>query len=99
VERSGWPQGADLSFWTVINLLFLGVCCSAVAYIGYIYAVKRLGATLTASFLNLVPVVTVISGFLVLHETLTWIQFMGICLIMFSLLKLNGSLPTIKQPN
>jgi drug/metabolite transporter (DMT)-like permease len=93
LEASRWPELTALSLNTLVNLLFLGIFCSALAYICYLYAVKRLGATLTAAFLNLIPVVTIISGFLVLHERLFPTQLTGIALIMFSLYSLNRVTP------
>lgn len=73
----------------LLNLLYLGIFCSAFAYFFYIYATKRLGATVSSAFLNLVPIVTVISGFLVLHESLAFAQIAGMALIMISLFKLS----------
>lgn len=67
-EIPRWPELKDLKFIPLLNLIFLGVFCSAAAYFCYIYAVKRLGATIAAAFLNLVPVVTVIFGFLILDQ-------------------------------
>lgn len=93
LERHRWPALTALAPNTLVNLLFLGMFCSALAYICYIYAVKRLGATLSAAFLNLVPVVTIICGFLILHERLFPIQLAGIALIMFSLFTLNRVTP------
>lgn len=74
---------------STLNLIYLGVFCSALGYYFYIYAVKRLGATISSAFLNLIPVVTVISGFLVLHESLQIIQVAGMALIMFSLYQIS----------
>jgi len=89
-EIDRWPDPTSLSPNSLGNLVFLGVFCSAIAYFFYIYAVKRLGATVCAAMLNLIPVVTVISGHLVLHETLVWIQICGMGLTMMGILGLNG---------
>lgn len=88
-EAARWPSLAEVSISSLANLLFLGVFCSALAYFFYIYAVKRLGATVSATFLNLIPVVTVISGSIVLHEELFWIQICGMGIIMASIFWLN----------
>ena len=73
----------------LLNLIYLGVFCSAISYFSFLYAIKRLGPTVSSAFLNLIPVVAVITGFLVLGERLTLIQYFGMALIMLSLFKLS----------
>ncbi|MGE5528394.1 MAG: DMT family transporter [Patescibacteria group bacterium] len=84
IGRWRMPSTAPL-----LHLLYLGVCCSALGYIFYVYAVKRLGATVSAAFLNLVPVVTVICGYFILGERVSWPQLAGMALILASLYALN----------
>ncbi len=86
-------QWRTITLVPLLNLLYLGIFCSALGYIFYIYGVKRLGATVAAIFLNLTPVVTVIFGFLVLQETITVIQFCGMALVILSLTVLNVKMP------
>ncbi len=81
-EMKRWPAVSELSVPVFANLIFLGVFCSGFAYIFYIYAVRRLGATVSSAFLNLIPVVTVVCGYVLLQDTLTWIQILGMALIM-----------------
>lgn len=88
-EIGRWPNPSSLSTATLVNLVFLGVFCSAVAYFFYIYAAIRLGATFSAAMLNLIPVVTVIAGHFILQETLLWIQIFGMGLIMIAIYGLN----------
>lgn len=88
-EIGRWPSPSSLSANVLANLVFLGVFCSAVAYFFYIYAAKRLGATLSAAMLNLIPVVTVIAGYLILQEALAWVQICGMGLTMLSVYELN----------
>ncbi len=73
----------------LLNLIYLGVFCSALSYFSFLHAIKRLGPTVSSAFLNLTPVVAVITGFLVLGERLSLIQYLGMALIMFSLFKLS----------
>ena len=80
----------------LLNLIYLGVFCSAVSYFSFLYAIKRLGPTVSSAFLNLIPVVAVITGFLVLGERLTFIQYLGMGLIMLSLLKLSKDQQSVK---
>jgi drug/metabolite transporter (DMT)-like permease len=88
-EMGRWPNLTSLSPAIWMNLIFLGVFCSALEYLFYIYAVKRLGATVSSTFLNLIPVVTVVAGFLLLQEKLFWIEILGMGLIMASIYGLN----------
>lgn len=88
-EMKLWPEISSLTPSTLENLVFLGVFCSALEYLFYIYAVKRLGATVSATFLNLIPVVTVISGYILLQEELLLTEILGMGLIMASIYALN----------
>ena len=58
-EVKAWNK---LTLYPLLNLIYLGVFCSAFAYFFYNYAVKRLGPTISSAFLNLIPVVSVIFG-------------------------------------
>ena len=66
-ESSAW-KGFGLS--VTLNVLYLGVFCSAIGYWLYISAMDTLGAGTTSVFLNLVPVVSVGAAFLLLGERL-----------------------------
>lgn len=77
----------------LLNLIYLGVFCSAISYFSFLYAIKRLGPTISSAFLNLIPVVSVITGFLVLDERLSAIQYIGMVLILLSLFKLSVQTP------
>ena len=85
----------DFSKWhpvplgSVLELLFLGVFCSGLAYVGYLYALNKLGAVIPSAFLNLIPVVTVLSAWLILNETPGAGQFVGAVLVIASLLGLT----------
>jgi drug/metabolite transporter (DMT)-like permease len=59
------------------NLIFLGVFCSAIGYYLYATALNELGMGVGTIFVNLIPVVTVIAGFLILGEHLSPLQMAG----------------------
>lgn len=88
-EISRWPSPSSLSPEVLFNLAFLGVFCSAIAYFFYIFAARTLGATLSAAMLNLIPIVTIISGYVLLSEVLAWIQILGMTMTMGSIYVLN----------
>lgn len=60
-----------------LNILYLGVVCSALSYILYLFALKRLGSTVVTSFLNLVPIFGVLGGVVLLGEALSWVKALG----------------------
>ena len=74
------PIGVDFSVLkgaVLFNLAYLGIFCSAVAYLLYLFALKRLGAAAITSFINLVPVFGVLGGAIILHEALVTGQLLG----------------------
>lgn len=86
-EIGSWKSTISTVTW--LNLLYLGVFCSALSYFAFLYAMKRLGPTVSSAFLNLIPVVSVIAGYVLLGERLSVIQFAGMTFIMISLFAIN----------
>ncbi len=74
LEKTDWNQ---VSITIVLNLFFLGVCCSALGYYVYAYALDKLGANLSALFLNFIPVVAVVASCFILKERLSFLQILG----------------------
>jgi len=93
-ELSSWKIPSSIS---ILNLLFLGIFCSALAYVFYLGGIKALGPVLPSSMLNLIPVVTIIAGAVFLSETLSAFQIAGSILIIGSLTVL--SIYRIKSSN
>lgn len=83
------PQWHGISTIPLLNLLYLGIFCSAFSYYFYLYATQKLGATLSSAFLNLTPVISVAAGYIVLDEKLALPQFGGLALILGSLFLLS----------
>lgn len=73
-EYQQWQPFSPLVFG---NILFLAVGCSALCYFLYIYALNKLDVAVTTIYLNLVPLVGVVSGYLILKETILPIQCLG----------------------
>ncbi len=71
------PSWRMPSLPVALNVLYLGVFCSAVGYWLYVVAIDRLGAGTTSVFLNLVPVVSVGAAFFLLGERLGAISLAG----------------------
>jgi drug/metabolite transporter (DMT)-like permease len=73
------------SLTNVINILFLGIFCSGLAYVFFLSGIKMLGPVLPSSLLNLIPVVTILAGVIFLNETISFYQVIGTVLIVGSL--------------
>lgn len=70
----------------LLHLLYLGLGASALCFVTWNYAVRLLGAVKTSAYIYMVPVVTVLTSFLVLHEPVTALTILGILLTMAGLL-------------
>lgn len=78
------------SLEALLNIVFLAVCCSALAYFLYIYALKYLDVAVTTLYLNLVPIVGVIGGYFILAENIMPMQLLGGAIILIAILIING---------
>lgn len=85
-EFGSWKP---VSAAALLNLIYLGIFCSAISYFMFLYAIKKLGPTVSSAFLNLIPVVSVLAGYLILDEKLLPVQYGGMLIIMASLFILN----------
>ena len=74
LSQAPWPD-PSLKSWLV--LLFLGAIVSAAAYMVFNLVLRELDASLTGVFLNLDPIVGVITAYLFLGETLHGWQIFG----------------------
>jgi drug/metabolite transporter (DMT)-like permease len=74
MELNRWGR-PDLP--VILHLVFLGVCCSALGYWYYVRSLEVLGLSISAIFINLIPLVTVIFGFIVMGDRLTLLQWLG----------------------
>jgi len=61
----------------VFNVLFQGIFCSALGYFMYVYAIGELGVSTSSLFINLIPLVTVVSSYFILGEKITPAQLTG----------------------
>jgi len=79
LEYKNWGQP---TLPVMLHVLFLALGCSAFGYWLYAHAMEVLGVSVTSVFINLIPVVTVIAGFIVLDERLTLLQWAGAALVL-----------------
>lgn len=85
-EHGEWRM---VSLKVLLHLLYLAVCCSAGCYLLYNYALKRLDVVSTTVYLNMVPVVGVLCGYLFLRETVLPVQLAGGCVILAGVAVVN----------
>ena len=67
------------------NLIFLGLGASALCFVTWNMAVKILGAVKTSIYIYLVPVITVVTSALILHEKVTVMSGIGTVLALIGL--------------
>ena len=62
-------------------LLVLGLFCSTLAYAGYNYGVRNLGASEACIFNNAIPIFSLIAAVLIGQESFSWIKLIGIVIV------------------
>lgn len=68
------------------NIIFLGLIASALGFVTWSFSVKVLGAVKTSVYLYMVPVVTVITSIIILHEPITLLAVIGTTLTLAGLI-------------
>lgn len=76
----------------LLNILFLGLCASALCFVTWNFAVSVLGAVKTSIYIYMVPVITVITSVIVLHEKITPLSALGVLLTLAGLMISEGRL-------
>lgn len=69
----------------LFNILYLGLGASALCFVTWNFAVKELGAVKTSVYIYMVPVITVVTSVLLLHEQLTLLAGIGTVLTLVGL--------------
>ncbi|MEG0273523.1 MAG: DMT family transporter [Longicatena sp.] len=68
---------AFFNITNTFNFIYLGLGASATCFVTWNFAVKTLGALKTSIYIYLVPVVTIVTSFLILRENVTYITWIG----------------------
>lgn len=74
------------SMSVVINLLLLAIICTVISNLTLILAVKNIGSTVTSILGSLEPLISVAVGILIFGESITMIGYLGIVLIISSVI-------------
>ena len=87
IAKTGFPPLAPLKHAeNLFCILFLGVLGSAVCYVTWNVAIKRIGVVNTNNYIYLNPFVTMVAAALVLHEKITGAGIVGAVLIVGGIL-------------
>jgi drug/metabolite transporter (DMT)-like permease len=76
----------------LFNLLFLGLGACALCFVTWNFAVKVLGPVKTSIYIYMIPVITVVTSVIVLHEKITWLAAVGTVLTLAGLFLSEGRL-------
>ena len=64
-----------------VNIVFLAVFCSALAFVLYVIALQKVGLARSNTFTNLIPIVTAIAAYFVIDEKFTLYKIMGTLIV------------------
>lgn len=81
----------------LFNILFLGLGASALCFVTWSFSVKILGAVRTSIYIYLVPVVTILTSVIVLHEHITSMAALGTVLSLTGLVVSETKFPNKKR--
>lgn len=69
----------------LLNIMYLGLGASALCFVTWNLAVKVIGAVRTSIYIYVVPVITIVTAFVILHEKITFIALVGTLLTLAGL--------------
>ena len=69
----------------LLNILYLGAGASALCFVTWNFSVKKLRAVNTSIYIYLVPVITVVTSVLILHEQIGITSALGVLLTLAGL--------------
>lgn len=74
----------------LLLLLVLGLFCSTLAYAGYNYGVRNLGASETCIFNNAIPIFSLIAAVAIGQETFSWVKVAGMAIVIAGVVIAQG---------
>jgi drug/metabolite transporter (DMT)-like permease len=78
----GEPSRLTFTPRTFFALAYLTIFGSIIAYSAYVYALAHMRTSQSSLYAYVNPVVAVILGWLILHEELTWLSVVAMCVIL-----------------
>lgn len=74
----------------LLLLLVLGILCSTLAYAGYNYGVRNLGASEACIFNNAIPVFSLIAAVAIGQEVFSWVRVAGMAIVIAGVVIAQG---------
>lgn len=74
------------------HLVYLVLFCSIVAYVLYMWALKKLGGIRVNTYINIQPIVGMLASLFILKETLTGSQLLGAIIITIGVWQVNRAM-------
>ena len=68
---------SQLSFSSLLPLLYLGILSSIVAFFMFNYMISKIPASRASVFTNLVTIIAILAGIIFRHESFYWYQMVG----------------------
>ncbi len=93
-EKTKWNL---INTTVTLNVIYLAVFCSAIAYYLYAYALNNLSVTSTSLYLNLSPLVTAVGSYFILQESITKNQIIGGIFVIISVYIVNNKTEIKKE--
>jgi len=84
-----WPRLLNLPVRAWVDIAFLSLLCTVLAYVFWLQGIRYLGAARVASFNYLFPLLAVLGGAVLLGERITWGQVGGGALILAGVIAVN----------
>ncbi|CAH2212161.1 DMT family transporter [Tepidibacter aestuarii] len=81
-----WIKEGNNIQLVILNLLFLSIFGSAIAYYLYLYGFRKIGASRSSLYMNLIPVVSLLAGVFILNESIGLNKILGAVFIITSVL-------------
>ncbi|DAC10197.1 MAG TPA: DMT family transporter [Candidatus Poseidoniaceae archaeon] len=79
VNTGGWPT---IEWSSLLSIVFLALLSTVLAYVWFAEGVKRIGPSRTSTYVYLVPIFGILSGYLLLGEQLGWSLVIALVLIL-----------------
>ena len=94
-------QSLQLLSWSpkmLLLLLVLGIFCSTLAYAGYNYGVRNLGASEACIFNNAIPVFSLITAVAIGQEDFSWLKVIGMAIVIAGVILAQNPFKTLENP-
>ncbi len=81
LDLPGWNPSVLLQPGLLLPLLQLAVFASSLAFIFFIRLIREVGVSKASVTSNLIPVVTALGAFWIMHEAFTWLKLSGMAVV------------------